>query len=290
MQKSIYTFIFLMSSVSVSLAAEVPPFQPVDWEDLKIGTLSVASNSSVVNDAGTKDYIAPESDQDCHETAYTVTLFKTCEGENKKRLWRQTKIIGVGAFAVAGVLLLMPEDISKWDKTNMGQGQLISRWWENVRSGPVWDNDLAVVNYVGHPYFGSIYYQVARNSGYNQWNSFSYAALMSTFWWEYGVEAFAEIPSVQDLVVTPLGGWIWGEWAYHKKQEVVANGGLAMGSKFWGNIALFFLDPVGDIDIWLGNKDVEVTSFNLLHRPTAYDKSGTILHKDSWEIRLSLKF
>ncbi|WP_422121346.1 DUF3943 domain-containing protein [Photobacterium damselae] len=26
---------------------------------------------------------------------------------------------------------------------------------------------------------------------------------MSTVYWEYGVEAFAEVPSIQDLVVTP---------------------------------------------------------------------------------------
>jgi hypothetical protein len=290
MLKSICTFTCLMFSVSVSLAAEAPPFQSIDWNNLKIGALSVDSNAPVVPDVGADDKEIPEYDQDCHASAYTVTLFKTCKGENQKRLWRQSKIVGVGALGVAGVLLLLPEDISKWDKSNWGEGQLFSRWWENVRSGPVWDNDLPIVNYVGHPYFGSIYYQVARKSGYNQWNSVSYAALMSTFFWEYGVEAFAEIPSVQDLVVTPLGGWIWGEWAYHKEQELQANGGLAMGSKFWGNVAFFFLDPVGTIDGWLGNKDVAVASLNFSHRPAIYSENGVVSRKDSWEIRVALTF
>ena len=33
-------------------------------------------------------------------------------------------------------------------------------------------------------------------------------------------EAFAEVPSMQDLVITPVLGWAYGEWAYQKEMEI----------------------------------------------------------------------
>ena len=112
-------------------------------------------------------------------------------------------------MGVAGVLALMPESITNWEKDDV---QLMNKWWDNVQSGPVWDRDDHVINYIGHPYFGGVYYQAARKSGYRQWDAFMYSTLMSTFYWEYGIEAFAEVPSIQDLVVTPTLGWVYGEW------------------------------------------------------------------------------
>ena len=51
------------------------------------------------------------------------------------------------------------------------------------------------INYTGHSYFGCVYYQSTRKSGYRQLDGFIYSALMSTFYWEYGIEAFAEMPA-----------------------------------------------------------------------------------------------
>ncbi|WP_203249645.1 MULTISPECIES: DUF3943 domain-containing protein [Cysteiniphilum] len=64
--------------------------------------------------------------------------------------------------------------------------------------------------YIGHPYAGAIYYMAARDSGFGEFESFLYSAFISTFFWEYGVEAFAEVPSIQDLIVTPVDGWLLG--------------------------------------------------------------------------------
>ncbi len=77
--------------------------------------------------------------------------------------------------------------------------------------GPRVDEDGVVLNYVMHPYFGAIYYMTARSSGFKAVESFMYSALMSTFFWEYGVEAFAEKPSTQDLILTPVLGSVMRE-------------------------------------------------------------------------------
>ncbi|MCM2680058.1 DUF3943 domain-containing protein [Echinimonas agarilytica] len=164
---------------------------------------------------------------------------------NEERRWSQTKLIFGLGFGVAGVLWAMPESVTNWEKD--GDNTLVKRWWDNVSHGPVWDEDDWYINYIGHPYFGGVYYQVSRKSGYSPMESTYYAFLMSTFYWEYGLEAFAEIPSIQDLIVTPLGGALYGEWAYQTEKEIIANGGVALGSETWGSVSLFLLDPVDSI-------------------------------------------
>lgn len=174
---------------------------------------------------------------------YEISLFSAEHGEDKARLWSQTKSIFGYGFGVIGAIWLMPEEISHWDK----EGQVFSKWGDNVSDGPVWDRDVGWINLIGHPYFGGVYYQAARKSGYRQWDSFVYAFLMSTFYWEYGIEAFAETPSVQDLVVTPVLGWIYGEWAFQTERDIRSNGGKVLNSEFLGSTALVLLDPVDSI-------------------------------------------
>lgn len=184
--------------------------------------------------------------EDLQENPFRVSLFDPKHGEDKERLWSQTKLMFGLGVGVAGFIAMLPPEISNWDRSD---DRLLKKWWDNVREGPVWDRDVWYINYIGHPYFGGVYYQVARKSGYRQWDSFVYSFLMSTFYWEYGLEAFAEVPSIQDLVVTPVGGWLWGEWAYQKENEIRGRGGKVYDSEFWGDVSLFFLDPVDSIGV-----------------------------------------
>lgn len=231
------------------------------------------------------------ADKDCGDLGYKVTLFSPCGDEDGARLWRQTKIMMVAGFGVVAVIAFLPEDISGWEKGTWERGDLLNQWYENVKAGPVWDKDVWYINLIGHPYFGGVYYQAARKSGYNQWNSFTYAALMSTFYWEYGLEAFAEIPSIQDLFVTPIGGWLYGEWAFNKEKDIRRNGNRAMGSEFLGSIALFVLDPVGSLDDWCCvSKKVEVTAFNVMRWPAQQYSPDINPGKDYWGVRLAIAF
>lgn len=182
-------------------------------------------------------------DAEYFSNPYRVSLFNPQHGERGDRVWSQTKSVfgyglGVGAFLYA-----MPEDFTNWDK----DGEVFGKWGDNVTEVAVWDRDVWYINYIGHPYFGGVYYQIARKSGYRQWDSFVYSAMMSTFYWEFGVEAFAEKPSIQDLIATPVGGWLFGEWMYQKEMDIRANGNTLWGSEDWGSVALFFLDPVDSL-------------------------------------------
>ncbi|HSR87334.1 MAG TPA: DUF3943 domain-containing protein [Pontiella sp.] len=184
-----------------------------------------------------------KTDPAIYETPYRITLFTPQNGEDGQRLWSQTKSVVFYGFGVAGFLAALPKQATGWDV----DPSLLDNWGNNVKEGPVWDQDNWAYNYIGHTYFGGVYYQVARKSGYRQWDSFIYSLLMSTFYWEYGIESFAEIPSVQDLAVTPLLGWVYGEWAYQQELRIREQNGEVFGSKSLGNIYLFLLDPVDSL-------------------------------------------
>jgi len=150
-----------------------------------------------------------------------------------------------------GVLALMPESMTNWNAEELREKSLWVRWKENVFEGPVWDNDDWTINYIGHPVSGAFYYTMARNDGMSIAESAAFSTLMSTFFWEYGYEAFAEVPSVQDLIVTPLAGSILGEGMIVLQGKLDRNGGKLLGSQRLGNVAYFVLDPLGNIADWI---------------------------------------
>ncbi|PHM16852.1 MAG: hypothetical protein CJD30_09495 [Sulfuricurvum sp. PD_MW2] len=157
---------------------------------------------------------------------------------------------GVMLSAIA-VLALMPESITNWNAAKLEEKSLSQRWKDHVSTAPVWDNDNWFINYVGHPVSGAWYYTMARNDGLNIQESAIVSVLMSTFVWEYGYEAFAEVPSIQDLIFTPLFGSILGEGMFVLQGKLDRQNGMIFGSKKLGNIGYFLIDPLGNIAAWM---------------------------------------
>jgi hypothetical protein len=115
--------------------------------------------------------------------------------------------VGYQAAAVA-VLSALPAE-----QTNFGEGSVsLSKWRYNV-THPEWDSDNDVVNYVLHPYWGAAYYIRGRERGLDRWQSLGYSALLSAMY-EFGAEALFEPVSYQDLIVTPIAGWLLGEYVF----------------------------------------------------------------------------
>ncbi|NUM88711.1 MAG: DUF3943 domain-containing protein, partial [Bdellovibrionales bacterium] len=139
----------------------------------------------------------------------------------EKNLANDTRNLAYSMGAAMGILWLMPESVTKWDKDKIRNGdkEIFAEYAENVRRGPVVDKDDWAVNYIGHPVSGAAYYTLARHNGMSRWQSFGYSVAMSTFFWEYGFEAFAEVPSIQDLILTPTMGAIIGEAFYSMDQS-----------------------------------------------------------------------
>lgn len=164
-----------------------------------------------------------------------------------RRVIEDTVYLQLLLISSVSFLTLLPQSITSWDVEELQKKSLSERWFEHVSTPPVWDHDDWVINYIGHPVSGAWYYTMARNDGMSVGESAAFSALMSTFFWEYGYEAVAEVPSIQDLIFTPLLGSFLGEGMYVLEGKLDANGGRVFGSKMIGDISYFFLDPMGSI-------------------------------------------
>ncbi len=182
-------------------------------------------------------------------------------------------ILGL-SVATVGLMTLLPESVTKWDPEDSDIRNLGNKWKKNVKAGPIWDKDEHYLNYIMHPYFGGVYYTAARHAGFTEFESFLYSATMSTFFWEYGVESFAEVPSIQDIFVTPFFGAVVGELMLQKEQQIVANGGEVMGSETLGDVSLFFLNPVGHIHYWVTASWDDETEVNLAYNAWFSDSNA----------------
>lgn len=154
-------------------------------------------------------------------------------------------------FIALGVLYVAPESVSGW--TDESKDNYSFRKWRDNTSKPVWDEDAWWVNYVTHPYWGGAYYIQARERGLDRTRAFWYSALLSTLY-EYGAESLAEPVSIQDLVVTPVGGFLVGEYLFTPWRERIR---AKSGPLDWSDKTVLFLtNPLGvlnaRIDGWLG--------------------------------------
>ena len=152
-------------------------------------------------------------------------------------------VVLLGSIAGAGVLYLMPESVTNWNKEDIYY--LGVNWRDNVSKVLVADKDDWLLNWIGHPYWGAVYYMQPRKAGYGWFESALFSFVASTFFWEFGIEALAEVPSWQDIVITPAFGALLGELFYQASVYIYAHDHTLLGSRSLGDFALIAMDPVG---------------------------------------------
>lgn len=136
------------------------------------------------------------------------------------------EIFGMEAFT-STLLFLLPVSITNWD----GQGWRY--FGQHLKQAytmpPVWDKDRWVVNYIGHPVQGAVFFNSLRSQDCSFWASAGFA-VFHTLLWEYGIEAVNERPSAQDLITTPVAGIALGE-LFHFLTKKMQRGGFSTGEK-----------------------------------------------------------
>lgn len=227
--------------------------QPLDFDIPLLPTQ--LPDTLPVPDTSLSGKIEPFSSRGRIPSIYELPYSMTGHAKNWGRLWANTGLL-TGAFV--GTLLVLeclPEDATSWNRAALQEVPLFERWNEHViKKGPEWDHDKFYFNWLLHPYAGAVYYMSARSCGFNAWQSLLYCSIISNIGWEYGIEAFMERPSYQDLFVTPLIGSAIGEGFYHVKRHLVANDYRLLGSSALGEIVGFLVDPVnGFLDLFRGN-------------------------------------
>lgn len=156
-------------------------------------------------------------------------------------------IIAVASFLAMGTLYVLPESVSNWNRADMKSGKIFKKYRRNVSNSPVVDKDELWLNFVAHPYVGAIYYLQPRMAGFSWAEGAIFSFVASTFYWEYGLESFAEVPSWQDLILTPALGALLGEGFYQLIRYIHRNDNELFGSWWAGKIVLWLLDPLGSL-------------------------------------------
>jgi len=275
----LYAFIILLSCNTV-FAQQTEP--TIDFHSFPQPSLS----ENTIADNSTKGNLNPYNMLTLTDSTFVQNAINYPPSKRDyTRLGYDTAMYFGAAVISFGILYAMPESVTNWDKQAMKENGIGYKWKQNVKAGPVWDKDDWVLNYVTHPYAGGIYYMTARSSGFNIFESFLYSAFMSTCFWEYGIEAFAEIPSKQDLIVTPVLGSVVGEGFFYCKKSILRHDKRVLKSRFLGYTSLFLMDPFNTLLDSFGYQQKVKTQLGLA--PVGFDKGA---NKAIWGLNFNMQF
>jgi len=175
------------------------------------------------------------------EENHELTLRYSELTASEKKITTETRNFAAPATALMALFFAMPTDQTGWEEFTFSE--ILEKYNGHISEGPKLDKNQWAYNWIGHPYTGAVYYSIARHAGLSRKSSLGYSFLMSTFYWEYGFEAIAEVPSIQDLIITPLLGAALGEAFLMTENLIKRNNNQVLGSNFLGSTALFVLNP-----------------------------------------------
>lgn len=129
-------------------------------------------------------------------------------------------------------------------------------WKHNIRTGWEWDKDRFGMNFIMHPYTGNGYFNSARSSGYNFWESAPFAVLGSLEWEYFGENT---LPSYNDVINTPVNGVFLGEIMYRIGSNILDDRTTGMG-RFLRELSVCLLSPTRAFSRFTQGKMFRVTS------------------------------
>jgi hypothetical protein len=116
-------------------------------------------------------------------------------------------------------------------------------WFEQLGQGWELDDDAYTTNQLAHPFMGAQMFSAARSTGHNFWVSGVYA-VGGSMMWEAVLEN--EVPSINDMITTPIGGMFIGEAVHRFGRALLYKG---YGNPNWvRRVAAGVLDPVGELN------------------------------------------
>ena len=114
---------------------------------------------------------------------------------------------------------------------------------DNFKTGFVWDNDQMSTNIFMHPYHGNLYFNAARVSGFNFWQSGLFA-LGGSAMWEFLFES--EYPSTNDIISTPIGGIALGE-SFYRISDLLVDDRTRGFNRVSREIGVFLISPINGV-------------------------------------------
>ena len=163
-----------------------------------------------------------------------------------------------------------------------------SSWSHNFKTGWEWDTDRFGINFIGHPYSGTLNFNAARSNGYNYLQSVPFA-IGGSLLWEYLGEN--TLPSYNDIINTPVNGAFLGEILYRISSNILDDRALG-AQRFFRELAAGILNPMRGLTRLMQGKTFRQTNkevyqkeplnislyggiSNLLKDPIALTETGT---------------
>ncbi|MGZ3763568.1 MAG: DUF3943 domain-containing protein [Mucilaginibacter sp.] len=146
----------------------------------------------------------------------------------------------VEVFGINTFIWSMDRFVSNADFSHIGP----STWKYNIQKGWEWDSDRFGMNFVAHPYTGSLYFNAARSQGYNYIQSATFAAGGSLMWEYFGENTR---PSYNDVINTPVNGAFLGEISYRLSSNILDDRTYG-GERFFRELMAGLIDPVRGVN------------------------------------------
>jgi len=129
-------------------------------------------------------------------------------------------------------------------------------WKYNIEKEWEWDTDRFGVNFIGHPYSGTLSFNAARSNGYNFYHSFAFAVGGSLLWEYFGENTR---PSYNDIIYTPVNGAFLGEILYRLSSNILDDRTRG-ASRVFREIAAGLVDPMRGFNRLIQGKTFRHTS------------------------------
>lgn len=129
-------------------------------------------------------------------------------------------------------------------------------WKTNLSSFPVWDTDKFSTNLFAHPYHGGLYFNAARSNGMSFWESVPFSFGGSLMWEYFGEN---ELPSINDLYATTLGGMCLGEITFRLSDLFVDNSSTGW-ERFSREFLIACISPVRGVNRLLNGQSWKRTA------------------------------
>lgn len=137
-----------------------------------------------------------------------------------------------------------------------------STWKFNVETGWEWDQDRFGINFIGHPYSGTMSFNAGRSNGYNYWQSFLFAVGGSLMWEYFGENTQ---PSYNDIINTPVNGAFLGEIFYRLSSNILDDRTSGM-NRFGRELSAGLIDPIRGLNRLIQGKSFRKTNIEVYQK------------------------
>jgi Domain of unknown function (DUF3943) len=131
----------------------------------------------------------------------------------------------------------------------------LATWQSNIKQGWEWDTDRFGINFIGHPYSGTMSFNAGRSNGYNYFQSFGFSVAGSLMWEYFGENTR---PSYNDIINTPINGAFLGEIFYRLSSNILDDRSRGR-QRFYRELLAGVVDPVRGLNRLIQGKTFQKT-------------------------------